>query len=75
MGPQLEVSMLIKTTHKAIKAALYGTVRNCGQELVTNGSENLMIGGNKAYYKGGGWWYLSSYDGGRDRAETLTYIK
>lgn len=46
--------MLIKTTHKAIKAALYDTVHNCGQELVTNGSENLMIGGNKAYYKGGG---------------------
>jgi len=67
--------MKIKTTHAAIANALYGAVHNCGQELVTNGSENLMVGGNKAYYKGGGWWYLSTYNHGRDREKTLSYIK
>ena len=50
-----EKKVKIKTTFKAIMAGLYGTVRNMTQELVTNGSENLMIGGNKAYYLGGGW--------------------
>lgn len=66
--------MKIKAKHEAIKKALYGAVYNMRQELVTNGHENLMVGGNKAYYKGGGWWYLSSY-GGRDREKTLSYIK
>lgn len=66
--------MKIKVKHEAIRKALYGTVYNMSQELVTNGSENLMAGGNKAYYLGGGWWYLSSY-GGRDREKTLSYIK
>lgn len=67
--------MKIRAKHEEIKKALYGAVYNMGQELVTNGHENLMVGGNKAYYKGGGWWYLSSYDGGRDRKKTLSYIK
>lgn len=66
--------MKIRAKHEAIKKALYGARHSMDQELVTNGHENLMVGGNKAYYKGGGWWYLSSY-GGRDREKTLSYIK
>lgn len=61
--------------HEDVKKALYGTVYNMSQELVTNGNENLMVGGNKAYYKGGGWWYISTYNGGRDREKTLSYIR
>lgn len=66
--------MKIRAKFKAIKKALYGARYNMDQELVTNGHENLMVGGNKAYYLGAGWWYLSSY-GGRDREKTLSYIK
>ena len=67
--------MKIKATHKSMKKALYGTARGMNQELVTNGSENLMIGGNKAYYRGGGWWFLSTYNRGEDRKETLKHIE
>jgi hypothetical protein len=44
------------------------------QELVTNGHENLLDAGNKAYYKGGGWWYISSYSS-RDMPKTIALLK
>ena len=32
-----------------------------GRELNTNGSENLLYNGSKAYYCGGGWWRIRGY--------------
>ena len=32
-----------------------------GMELNTNGNENLLYNGAKAYYRGGGWWRIRGY--------------
>lgn len=61
--------MKIRTTFAAIIAILYGTKYKIDQQLNTDGSANLLIFGNKAYYLGGGWWYISSYSS-RDLVET-----
>ena len=66
--------MLIKTTFKVIASILYGNTHGFEQELVINGSENLLDAGNKAYYKGGGWWYISSYSS-IDLPKTIELLK
>jgi hypothetical protein len=66
--------MNIHTTFEVIESILYGNTHGMAQELVTNGHENLLDAGNKAYYKGGGWWYISSYSS-RDMPKTIALLK
>lgn len=69
-----EIIMNIHTTFEVIESILYGNTHGMAQELVTNGHENLLDAGNKAYYRGGGWWYISSYSS-RDMPKTIALLK
>lgn len=53
--------MNIQITDEKATSILYGTKYGYSQELIKDGSENLLFSGAKGYYLGGGWWRISGY--------------